>query len=95
MSETTDTVVIPEWTLAWRMKRSLAHAGITVEQMAAEIGVSRSTVSGWINDHGAEPRVGYLKLWAIRCGVPLEWLVSGGVSSINNWAPTVTAEAAA
>ena len=72
-------VMVPDWTLGWRMKRALAHAGIGIEDMAAELGVSRSTISGGVNDHGAEPRVGYLKLWALRTGVPLEWLVGGGV----------------
>jgi transcriptional regulator with XRE-family HTH domain len=79
MNETTQAAVVPEWTLGWRMQRALAHAGITIEEMASELGVSRSTVSRWVNDHGADPRIGYLKLWAMRCGVPLEWLLDGGV----------------
>jgi transcriptional regulator with XRE-family HTH domain len=45
--------------------------------MAEELGVSRQTVSRWLNEHG-QPRVGYLKLWAMRTGVPLGWLQSGG-----------------
>jgi transcriptional regulator with XRE-family HTH domain len=76
MSEQT-TTEIPEWTLGWRMQRALAHADLQTTQIAAEIGVSRSTVSAWLNDRGAEPRIGYLKLWAMRCGVSLEWLLSG------------------
>ena len=67
---------IPEWTLGWRMQRSLAHASMSVDQMATELGVSRQTVSRWMNGHG-EPRVGYLKLWALRTGVPVAWLIEG------------------
>lgn len=71
-----ESTQIPDWTLGWRMQRSLAHAGLSIEEMSAELGVSRSTVSRWVNDHG-EPRIGYLKLWALRCGVPLDWLLEG------------------
>ena len=67
---------IPEWTLGWRLNRALAHAGISAADMAEDLGVSRATVSRWINDHGAPPRVGYVKLWALRCGVSLEWVLA-------------------
>jgi transcriptional regulator with XRE-family HTH domain len=70
-------VTVPEWTLPWRMQRAMAHADLRIEDMAAELGVSRATVSRWLNEHGGPPRIGYLKLWALRCGVPLEWLRSG------------------
>jgi transcriptional regulator with XRE-family HTH domain len=73
MSQTTDTVAIPEWTLRWRLHRSLAHAGVSIDEMATELGVTRQTVSRWLNEHG-EPRSGFLKLWALRTGVPYEWL---------------------
>jgi transcriptional regulator with XRE-family HTH domain len=79
MSEQTQEAAVPEWTLGWRLQRALAHAGLTIDQMAQEIGVSRSTASRWINDHGAEPRIGYLKLWALRTGVPLSWLMGEGL----------------
>ena len=74
----TQMTTVPEWTLGWRLQRSLAHADVSIEEMAAELGVSRASVSRWLNEH-AVPRVGYLKLWALRTGVPLEWLVSGGL----------------
>lgn len=76
---------IPEWTLGWRLQRALAHAGVSVEAIAVEIGVSRSTVSRWMNDRGAEPRAGYIKLWALRCGVPYEWLRTGTDGGSNSW----------
>ena len=79
MSEIAQTGIVPDWTLGWRMQRALAHADVSVEQMGEELGVSRSTVSRWLNDRGGPPRIGYLKLWALRTGVPLEWLVTGGV----------------
>ena len=82
---------IPEWTLGWRLQRALAHAGVSVEEMADEIGVSRSTVSRWLNDRGTPPRIGYVKLWALRTGCSLEWVLgwvpalarAGGQNSTN------------
>src|SRR5258708_9038953 len=76
MSEQGDEDAVPEGTLGWRLNRALAHAGISAADMAADLGVSRATVSRWINDHGAPPRVGYVKLWALRCGVSLEWVLA-------------------
>ena len=66
---------IPEWTIGWRLARALAYAGVSGEEMAAELGVSRTTISRMINDRGAPPRIGYVKLWAQRTGVSLEWVL--------------------
>jgi transcriptional regulator with XRE-family HTH domain len=74
MSEMAPDGTVPEWTLGWRMQRALAHAGLSVEAMADELEVSRSTISRWINDRGAAPRNAYIKMWALRCGVSYEWL---------------------
>lgn len=71
------TSLIPAWTLGWRLQRALAHADLTTTDIADELGISRSTVSRWTNDHGAAPRAAYVKQWALRCGVPYEWLISG------------------
>jgi transcriptional regulator with XRE-family HTH domain len=66
--------LVPEWTLGWKLQRSLAHAGVSVQEMADELGVSRGTISRWCNDHN-RPRRSDLRLWALRTGVPLEWLM--------------------
>ena len=82
MSEQPETGFMPDWTLGWRMQRALAHAEVSVEEIAEEIGVSRSTVSRWLNDRGMPPRPGYIKLWALRTGVDHGWLIGGP----NDWA---------
>ena len=68
---TTRTVEqIPSLTLGWRLQMALAHASLTTEQIADELGYSRSSVSRWVNDKGpVRPMI--LKEWALRCGVPL------------------------
>ena len=68
---------IPVITLGCRMQISLRHAGLGAQEIADEIGVSRSTVSRWLNDHGAPPRNGWVKLWSQRTGVSLDWLQEG------------------
>lgn len=89
MSQPTyQTGTIPPETMGWRLQRSLAFADVSVEQMAAELGVSRSTVSRWLNDRGT-PSLGYLKVWALRCGVPLDWLRHGNLQVVadGDWGP--------
>jgi len=68
-------IVAPEVTLGWRMQMALDHGHRSVEYMALACGVSRSTISRWINDGGKRPpRRGDLEIWARQCRVPLSWL---------------------
>src|SRR5262245_16319103 len=69
--------MVPEWTLGWRLQRALGFADVTVETMAAELGVSRATISRWCHDIGAPPRTIYLRAWAARCQVSYDWLLTG------------------
>lgn len=68
--------MVPEWTLADRMRKSLEAAGLGVQEMADELGVTRGAVGKWINGH-VTPRRPVLMAWALRTGVPLEWLETG------------------
>jgi transcriptional regulator with XRE-family HTH domain len=83
MSEARESGAIPEWTLGWRLNRALDHAGVSVEGIAADLGVSRSTISRWINDRGAPPRTIYIREWALRCGVDYRWLRSGEIMATS------------
>lgn len=68
-------VEVPPLTRGWRMQMALTHGHRSVEHMAIKLGVSRSTVSRWINDKGVrQPRQGDMEIWARECRVPLEWL---------------------
>ena len=62
--------MVPEWDLADRMRKALRASGIGVQEIADYLGVTRSTVSNWVNGRIA-PSVQTLRLWAIRCGVRL------------------------
>ena len=79
---------VPEWTLGWRLQRALAYANIPVDAMAKALGVSRSTVSRWMNDRGAEPRHIYLSRWAEWCGVSASWLTTGQMDPAEELDPS-------
>lgn len=70
------TVGIPQWDVADRMRKALRHSGVGVQEIAEYLDVSRNTVSTWINGR-IEPSTQTLRLWALRCGVPYDWLRDG------------------
>lgn len=77
MSEQPATpLAIPEWDLADRMRKALRHADVGVAQMATYLGVTRGTISTWINGR-IHPSTQTIRLWALRTGVPFEWLKDG------------------
>lgn len=78
MSEMQTHPTVPEQTIGWRLQMSLRHAGMKAEDMGRELGVSRGTMSRWLNDHGPVREI-YLKQWALRSGVPFEWLKTGQI----------------
>lgn len=70
---------VPQFDLADRMRKALREADIDVQEMAAYLECSRSSVSGWINGR-IRPSPQTIRLWAMRCGVPFEWLRDGATS---------------
>lgn len=61
-----------------RLHKSLRIAGMTSGQMAEYLGVHRNTVSNYLGGKSVDKRT--LMLWALRTGVPYEWLQSGKVA---------------
>ena len=62
------------------MRKSLRTSGVGVQEMADYLGVARNTVSTWINGR-IEPSTQTIRLWALRTGVPYEWLRDGEVAA--------------
>lgn len=83
MSEQTTAEVVPEWDMSDRLRKALTHAGISSNEMAEYLEVTRHTISNWINGRTRPPATA-VKLWAMRCGVPYEWLVGGEVSEAKS-----------
>lgn len=58
------------------MRKAMEDAGLRPSEIGAEFGVARNTVSTWIHDR-VRPDQRTLMLWALRTGVPYEWLLTG------------------
>ena len=68
---------VPAQTLGIRLRMALGECEAQV--MAADLGVSRATVSKWIHDK-AVPRLGYIRAWAMITDTDFEWLLTGQAS---------------
>ncbi|MEX3644501.1 helix-turn-helix domain-containing protein, partial [Mycolicibacterium porcinum] len=76
MSTSTEGLHVPTWDLADRLRKSLREANLGVQEMADYLDVSRNTISAWINGR-TPPSVQSIRLWALRTGVPYQWLKDG------------------
>jgi DNA-binding XRE family transcriptional regulator len=81
MSTQPDTTHIPQWTAGDRFRKAREDAGLTQQELADELSVDRNTVSAYESDQRKRPMRSVVKAWAMRCGVPAEWLTTGGASS--------------
>ncbi len=76
MTQLPETWAHLEPDLADRMRKALRVADIGVAEMAEYLDVSRNSVGNWINGRNL-PNTRTLRLWALRTGVPFEWLRDG------------------
>lgn len=68
--------VIPQWTVADRLRKARIAAGLEQAELARDIDVSRNTVHNYETEKVAPRRI-VLRAWALRTGVPLEWIETG------------------
>lgn len=79
MAEAQQTGGVPQFTQRHRMALALEFAGLTREDMAAELDVHRNTIGNWMKGTKPVPRAAMIA-WAFRTGVPFEWLLTGHVT---------------
>lgn len=72
----TDAGVIPRFTMGDRLRKARELTGLDQAAFAREIGVSRNTVGNAETDSVRVRRI-TLRAWAMRTGVPVEWLETG------------------
>lgn len=72
----TSTELIPQWTLGDRLSKALRHADISVNDMADYLTRGRNTIGNYMSGRTRPPRA-VLIAWALRTGVPLEWIETG------------------
>lgn len=81
------TALIPDWTLGDRLAKARETAGVTVQEMADHLAVSRNTVSNY--EHG-RTRVTRAVVFAYAdlTGVSVQWLLTGTVPNADTDAVT-------
>ena len=93
MTEATSPATVPQWTLGDRLRKAREFAGLQQTELAAEIGVGRSSIINYEKNHAQPPR-SVLIAWALRCAVDYEWLSgepifsrTGGVRKARSLTP--------
>jgi transcriptional regulator with XRE-family HTH domain len=66
----------PQFQLKHRLGLAMEIADIEREDIAAELGVHKNTVANYLRGD-TRPSRSVLRVWALRCGVPFEWLETG------------------
>ncbi|WP_209706985.1 helix-turn-helix domain-containing protein [Leucobacter exalbidus] len=68
--------MIPEWTLADRLRKARETTGLDQIEFAERSGISRTSITNYEQGKRA-PRGLYLRAWSEATGVPVEWLETG------------------
>lgn len=76
MADTHNAGKVPMWDLWDQMQRSLRHAGVGVQEIADELGMSRNSIGNYLAGR-RQPTRAVLIAWASVCGVSLAWLATG------------------
>lgn len=61
------------------MALALEASDVKVSEMADELGVGRNTVGNYLAGR-TNPTRSVLRVWALRTGVPFDWLLTGHVA---------------
>lgn len=77
---------IPVWTLGDRLAKARVFADLDQRDMAVYLGMSKAVISVYERDV-RPPKLPVLRDWALRCGVSLDWLLTGVGSPPNAGAP--------
>lgn len=75
MAEPHPAGVVPVFELRHRLERALEVAGLSRDDMAAELGLHRNTIGNYLSGKHVPRAV--LIAWHLRTGVPLDWLEQG------------------
>lgn len=77
MTTVTIAGTVPQWTPRDRLRKAREVTGLNQADFAHDLGVSRGTVKNYERGATAEYKRPVLLAWAMRSGVPLEWLLTG------------------
>jgi transcriptional regulator with XRE-family HTH domain len=65
-----------EFHIGDRLAKALTVAGVNNLEMAEYLGISANTIGNYTSGRTA-PKMQTLRLWALRTGAPLDWLLTG------------------
>lgn len=64
---------MPQWHVGDFLRKARESAGLDQAELAAALGISRATVTNYERNK-VKPRRAVVMAWAMRTGVPFEWL---------------------
>lgn len=67
-----------------RIRVARQRAGLSQQELASRLGISRGAVSNWENDGGTLPATERLQRIAVVTGVSFEWLATGRGSILHD-----------
>ncbi|MBU8832459.1 helix-turn-helix transcriptional regulator [Mycolicibacterium goodii] len=70
---------VPQIEVRHRLRIAREYAGLEQKELAGIIGVSRTTVSN-AEAGSVKPRRITVNAWALACGVPASWILTGSVT---------------
>jgi transcriptional regulator with XRE-family HTH domain len=73
----TATGVIPQWTVPDKIRKAREHAGLSQQELADRLSVTRTSVVNWERGHTRPLRL-ILRLLAQETGVDEQWLSQDG-----------------
>lgn len=76
MSQQTQDPGALTFDMADRLRKALRVSGLGPGELADDLGYSRQSISAYLSGRVA-PRRPIVIAWALRCGVPVEWLETG------------------
>jgi len=71
-----DQGAVPQWHTGDRLRKAREAAGLTQQQLAEFVEISRATVSAYENN-AKKPSGPFLVVWAARTGVSKDWIRTG------------------
>lgn len=66
----------PQFQLKHRLALAMEIADADRDAIATELGVHKNTVANYLRGE-TRPSRSVLRVWALRCGVPFDWLETG------------------